>query len=144
MEIISAAFFLMGSVTMTWSQSYRRNGSDVVKHTFEWESDALGAAAVPSGLPVSGRIERVVFVPSAVTAPTAAYDVTLTDSDGIDVLAGEGANLSETTASHICPGLSITDGTTLGVTPIVVDGILTLNVTNAGNSKAGRVDVYVR
>lgn len=129
---------------MSWSINYRQNGTDIVKHTFEWVSDGSGNAAIPSTLPVSGRIQRVVFVPSATAAPTANYDVTLLDSDGVDVLSGQGANLSETTASSICPGIALKDGTTTSVVPGVVDSVLTLNVSNAGDSKAGKVIVYVR
>lgn len=129
---------------MPWSQAFKENGSDIVKHTFDWLSDGAGAATLPSGLPVTGQIQRVVFVPSASAVPTTLYDVTMTDENGIDVLAGQGANLSETTASSVCPGTALKDGTTVGVVPTVVDGILTLNVTNAGAAKAGKVILYVR
>lgn len=129
---------------MVWSVSYRQNGSDVVKHRFDWVSDAGGAATLASGTPVSGTIERIVIVPSASAAPTNLYDITLTDEDGIDVLAGQGANLSSSAASHVCPGVPLKDGTTTSAVPIVVDGTLTLNVTNAGDTKAGSVAVYVR
>lgn len=128
---------------MGWSQNYRQNGSDIVKHTFAWVSDSGGAATVVSGQAVSGRIERVVFAPGAV-APTANYDVTLTDEFGIDVLAGQGTDLSATDETDVCPGVPLKDGTTTSVVPVVVDGILTLNVTNAGDTKAGSVVVYVR
>ena len=128
---------------MPWSQSYRQNGSDVVKHTFDWVSAADGSATLPSGLAVSGQILRVVIDPGAVT-PTNLYDRTLTDSDSVDVLAGQGANLSDTATLSICPGTPLKDGTTTSVIPTVVDGILTLNVTNAGDTKAGKVVVYVR
>ncbi len=129
---------------MPWSQAFKENGSDIVKHTFDWLSDGAGIATVLSGLPVTGKIQRVVFVPSASAVPTTLYDVTMTDENGIDVLAGQGANLSETTASSVCPGTALKDGTTVGVVQTVVDGILTLNVTNAGASKAGQVILYVR
>lgn len=129
---------------MSWSMNYRKNGADIVTHTFDWVSDASGDATLPSQVPVSGAIARVVFVPSASDAPSANYDVTLTDADGIDVLAGQGADLSETDASHVCPGVPLTDGTTTSVLLTVVDSILTLNVSNAGDTKAGKVVVYVR
>lgn len=129
---------------MPWLVDHRKNGSDVVKHTFDWVSSAGGAATIPSGVAVSGAIARVVFVPSASAVPTAAYDVTLTDADGIDVLAGQGANLSESAASSVCPGTPLRDGTTTSVLVTIVDSVLTLNVTNAGNAKAGKVVVYVR
>lgn len=129
---------------MAWSVSYRQNGSDVVKHTFAWVSAADGSATVPSSIAVSGRIERVAFIPSASVAPTNLYDVTLTDADGFDCLAGQGANLSDSAKSHVCPALPLKDGTTTADYPITVDSVLTLNVTNAGDSKAGTVVVYVR
>jgi hypothetical protein len=130
---------------MGWTQSYRQGGSDVVKHTFAWTSDSGGSATVVSGFPVSGRIERVVFDPGS-PAPTVDYDVTLVDENGVDVLAGQGTNvtLSATVSSAVCPGVPLKDGTTTSVAPNVVDGILTLNVTNAGASKSGSVIVYVR
>lgn len=128
---------------MSWSVNYRRNGTDIVKHTFEWVSDGSGNATLPSTLAVSGKIQRVVFVPDGTNTPTTGYDVTLTDADGIDVLTGQGANLT-TSASSVCPGIPLKDGTTTSVVPGVVDSILTLNVTNAGATKAGKVIVYVR
>lgn len=129
---------------MAWSCDYRKHGSDVVKHVFDWVSNGSGAATLPSGFEVSGAIARVVIIPDATDAPTTLYDITLTDSDGIDVLAGQGANLSATVASSVCPGVPLKDGTTTSVLLTVVDSILTLNVTNAGDTKAGRVVVYVR
>ena len=129
---------------MAWSVSYRQNGSDIAKHTFAWTSASDGTATVASSIAISGRIARVVFIPSSTAAPTNLYDVTLTDSDSVDVLAGQGANLSDTTKSNVCPGIPLKDGTTTSVQPTTVDSVLTLNVTNAGNAKAGTVVVYVR
>lgn len=129
---------------MPWSQNYRTNGTDVVKHTFSWVSDGSGNASVASGLPVSGAIERVVFIPSASAAPSALYDVTLLDENGIDVLSGRGADRAASGNVALCPGTPMSDGTTTSTTKVVVDGILTLNVANAGASKAGSVVVYVR
>ena len=127
---------------MPWVQSYRQNGSDVVKHTFDFVADGAGAATVASTLPVSGEIQRVVIIPGSPT-PTALYDLTLTDSDGVDCLAGQGANVAAGNI-NICPGTPLKDGTTVSVVPMVVDSVLTLNVTNAGAAGAGKVVVYVR
>ena len=129
---------------MPWSQVYRQNGTDIVKHTFEWVSDGSGVAVLASGLPVSGEIQRVVFVPSLTLPPTALYDVTLTDENGIDVLGAQGANLPASGNTNVCPGVPMKDGTTTGTIPFVVDGILTLNVANAGIGLSGKVIVYVR
>jgi hypothetical protein len=94
-------------------------------------------------LPISGEIQRVVIDPQS-PAPTDLYDITLTDEDSVDVLAGQGANVSTSATSIVCPGTPLKDGTTVSVRPVVVDGILTLNITNAGNGGAGKVVVYVR
>lgn len=127
---------------MPWVQSYRQNGTDIVKHTFTFVANGGGSVSQASGLPVSGEIQRVVIVPGTPT-PTALYDLTLTDSDGVDVLAGQGANVAAGNV-NICPGTPLKDGTTTGVLPMVVDSVLTLNVTNAGAGGAGSVIVYVR
>lgn len=70
--------------------------------------------------------------------------MTLTDPDGINVLAGQGAGLVVPGNSHVCPGVPLKDGTTTSVVPIVVDGVLTLAVSGAGAAKSGTVVVYVR
>lgn len=129
---------------MSWAISYKKNGSDIVKQTFDWVSDGSGNATVVASQIASGEIQRVVFVPSTTAAPTANYDITLTDDKSVDVLAGQGANLGASGNTHVCPGLPLKDGTTTSVVPIVVDSILTLNVSNAGASKAGSVIVYLR
>lgn len=129
---------------MPWAVENRRNGTDIVKHTITWVSDGSGNASVSSGLSVSGKIERVVIVPSTTAAPDALYDVTLVDQDSIDVLAGQGANLAASGNTQVCPGVPLKDGTTTSVVPVVVDGVLTLNVAAAGASKAGKLIVYVR
>lgn len=128
---------------MVWSVREKQKGSSVSKHTFEWVSDASGNVTMPSSVLVGGIIKRVVFVPGS-PAPTALYDVTLTDSDGVDVLAGQGANLPASGVTQVCPGIPFKDGTTTSTTQIIVESILTLNVTNAGNATQGKVIVYVQ
>lgn len=129
---------------MGWSLVNRQNGTDIVTHTFEWLSDGSGNAVLASGIPVSGEIKRVVFVPSLTLPPTALYDVTLTDENGIDVLGAQGANLPASGNTNVCPGVPMKDGTTTTTRPFVVDDVLTLNVSNAGSAKSGKVIVYVR
>lgn len=108
-----------------------------------WTSDSGGNATVATSA-VTGTIRRVTFVPgTAGSQPTNAYDVTLTDEHGLDVLAGQGANLSNAANAHVAPGVPLKDGTTTSVVQPAVDGLLTLNVTNAGNAKSGTVVVYL-
>lgn len=113
------------------------------KVVVSWTSDGSGAASEAIRR-VVGDIRRVTFVPgSGGTQPTNSYDVTLTDEHGIDVLAGQGANLSNTTATHVSPGVPLKDGTTTHVAPVFIDGTLTLAVANAGNAKTGTVTIYM-
>lgn len=116
----------------------------VKKYEIAWTSDASGDASGTTGGLVSGHIVRVVFKPgTAGSQPSAAYDVTLTDSYSVDVLTGLGANLSNSTTTDVCPGVEITDGTTTSIMPVAVCDILTLTVANAGNTKSGTVVLYV-
>lgn len=112
-----------------------------------WTSDASGDVNGTATDYISGMIARVVFVPgTGGSEPTNLYDVTLRaySSDGIDLLAGQGANLANNANTHVCPGVPLKDGTTTSVTPIFVDDTLELVVANAGNAKSGTVVLYIR
>lgn len=80
--------------------------------------------------PINGWVYRVQIDPGS-TAPQALYDITLTDAQGEDVLAGQGSNLSATaTASFDCNNFP-------------VYGALTLNISgNNVNSAVGAVNIY--
>lgn len=148
-----------GSITMTMRPPDSQSNRPVRKVKFAWTSDAAGAvngiktdgtgsptivgvAAAPAF--ISGTIVGVTFIPSASAAPTALYDVTLKDDEGVDVLAGQGADLSATVTTRVKPGQSFKDGTTTSLDPIPIDDVLELVVTNAGNAKQGTVVLYLR
>lgn len=121
-------------------------GRPVRVYSWDWVSNASGAvdSTVQTTPPlVSGEILKAVFIPGS-PAPTDNYDVTITDTDSMDVLAGQGADRSTNTKQSVAPGVPLKDGTTTSVGPMVVNSTLTLNVTNAGDSKAGTVRIYVR
>lgn len=136
---------MAGTNTITYqrfeSDPFRR----IQRVTLDWLSDAAGAVNGTDTTHLAGELLKVVFIPDGgATAPTALYDITLEDENGLDILAGQGANLSETTASAICPGVALKDGTTTSVVPVVIDDLLELKVTNAGDSKGGTVVLYLR
>lgn len=79
-----------------------------------------------------GALLLVCTDPGA-TAPTADWDVALNDSDGVDLLAGQGADRSATATEYINSGMGG-----------LASDQLTLAVTNAGNSKLLDVYVYLR
>lgn len=100
-----------------------------------WVSDdADGTASGETTYGYSGKIELLTTVPSGSAAPTDAYDITLTDSDSVDVLAGGGADRDTANTEQVL-------GSSLGA---VASSKLTLNISNAGNSKEGTVYVYIR
>ncbi len=109
--------------------------SSVQKIKFAWVSSAGGAADGTTTNYLTGQIVGAVFVPgSGADQPTDQYDVTIVDSDGNDVLAGQGANLS-----NAAPVYKLAANMTA-----CVESKLTLGVTNAGNAKSGTIYLFVR
>ena len=128
---------MAGTLVTTYSET-----RTVKKVVLDWLSDASGDCT-GNTVALSGQILRVVFVPdSGGTAPTNLYDVVLNDADSLDVLAGLGANLSNTTSTQVVP--VVTNGTAGNMAPMAVDGILSLAVSNGGNAKGGQVILYMR
>lgn len=118
--------------------------SEMLKYSIAWLSAADGSFS-ETLTNVQGRLERVSFIPgSGGTQPSDLYDLVITDDNGIDVLAGQGANLSNATKSNICPGVPLKDGVTTSVVPMTVSGSLAVAITNAGNAKTGTIVLYVR
>lgn|SRR5574341_160198 len=106
------------------------------KITFTWVSSAGGAADGVTTKPYSGEILVAEQIPDGGgTQPTALYDVTVVDSDGIDQLGGLGADLSNAvnTFKHWTQGLGA-----------VATDVLTLHVTNAGAAKGGKTILFIR
>lgn len=110
-------------------------------YTIDWLSDASGnCTADITG--VQGEIMRFTVNPDdGATSPTNAYDMTLKDRDGVDILAGLGANLSNSTALSRVPLTG--DGTTT-TQRFVTLGTLSLAITNAGAANGGILRVYVK
>jgi hypothetical protein len=104
------------------------------KITWTWTSSAGGAADLQTANAYTGALVRLVTIPSAGSAPTALYDITLLDEDGVDVLAGAGIDRSATLTEQVA-------ATSLGC---VANDKLYLHITNAGNAKAGTVIVFLR
>lgn len=98
---------------------------------FVWTSSGAGAADATSTYAYNGEVVEVQIVPGA-TTPTDLYDVTVTDNNSVDLLYGQGANVSN--ASTV-----VVKGAAL-----VSNSKLTLGITNAGSAKDGTVIVHVR
>ncbi len=110
--------------------------TSVKQITWDWLCTDLGVVTSATTKAFDGVLERAVFIPDAAgTQPTNSYDVTITDADSVDVLAGLGADLSNsaTVVKKHSDGLTAVAGS-----------ILTLNVSNAGNAKGGVVILHLR
>lgn len=112
---------------------YSGNEGDVpTRISIPWTSSAGGAYTEAVSLP-SGFIMRVVTVPSATSAPTADYDITLIDPLGAaDVLDDALANRHTSNTEIVQPV------PTDWATPAwIYAGSYTFTVANAGDTKAG-------
>lgn len=103
------------------------------KVKFAWVSAADGTfSGLAPGI-YNGKVVQLVTVPGA-TAPTDLYDITVTDEDGVDVLAGAGANRATATTQYVAEA-------SLGA---VAQSQLTINGSNAGASKEGTAYLFIR
>jgi hypothetical protein len=125
---------MAGSIALTAADL----GGGITKYSVAWTSDASGNV---DGTPVAlrrGRLLQVKFVPTNGGAqPSNNYAVTLIDADGVDILAGKGAALSNTAASIAVPIVS-------SASPAFVEaGTFTPTITGAGSATNGRIDLYI-
>ena len=130
---------MAGTLTVSYQQV-----RTIQKITLDWLSDATGVVSGTATKRLTGSLLRVVFIPdSGGTQPSDLYDVVLNDDNGLNVLAGQGANLSNATASNVVPGVPLKDGTTTSISVCILDDTLTLGITNAGAAKGGNVVLYL-
>ncbi len=111
------------------SVAYGAKTNKVKAITITWTS-ATGGAVVQS-FNMDGALVRMVTNPGA-SAPTADYDITLVDADGVDLLAGEGADRHTTASEQLFPAN----------TPYHV-GAVDFTIAAAGDEKTGTCILYV-
>jgi hypothetical protein len=111
------------------------------KHTvckrlvFSWTSDDDGGAEIVTEGVYDGKLISALFVPGADTdQPSDEYDVTLEDSLGVDLFAGQGEDLAQAAISVATESEML----------VACGERLTLRVENAGDTKSGTVVVYIR
>lgn len=118
---------MAGTVTVEESQY-----GGISKIKWSWTSTAGGAADLATSKSYYGEVISLVTDPGA-TAPTDDYDITITDVEGYDVMQGAGANRDTANTETAVPAAKS-----------VAFGKLTLNVTNAGDSKVGTATLYIQ
>lgn len=102
--------------------------------TWAWTCTAGGAADKASTTSFYGKVIEMVTVPAGGgSAPTDNYDLTITDANSYDILQGAGANRDTANTERAAPAAVS-----------VAFGVLTLNVSNAGNAKSGTVILYIQ
>ena len=106
--------------------------------TLAWSfiTDASGDVTEQTSIIINGRINRVVTNPDNTDTPTTLWDLTLADEDGVDVLAGNGADRDSADSGA-------SEQIALGATNPTVASKLTFTVANGGNAKKGVVIVYL-
>jgi hypothetical protein len=125
---------MAGSIVLTTADL----GGGVTKYSVAWTSDASGNV---NGTPIAltrGRLIQVKFVPTnGHTQPSNNYAATLLDGDGVDVLAGKGATLSNAASSIAVPIVSSASAA------FIEPGNFTPTISAAGNVTNGRIDLYI-
>ena len=124
--------------TVTWGTPVEL-GSGMYSLTATWTSDASGAVS-GNTFTMAGKILQLKIVPGAGgVAPTALYDMTIMDADGLSLLVRSGVDYGAD-LSATAPGALAIDP------PLVVDTRTTLDIhiANAGNAKQGTVTFWVQ
>ena len=131
-----------GTVTVAQAGAYTGQALPVELKvvSYSWTSAAAGQVTATLS-EVEGEIVRFVVNPAdGASSPSASYDMLINDGDGIDILGGQGSNLSQ--SANLNTTLMVTNATLpLAITTY---GNLSLLITNAGNAKSGVIRFYIR
>lgn len=123
-----------GTCTLTENRSW-----GVSQIIFTWTSGTGGDAGLVTKTTVNkytGQIIGCAQVPgTGGDQPTNAYDMTIVDSNSVDVLFGLGADISNAANSY----KQTKDG--LGA---VYNDTLTLSISNAGDTKKGVTILFIK
>jgi hypothetical protein len=140
------------STTVTYDDGSDGNGDtgSIRKVLIDFTTDDTTGSVAVTTRKIVGELIKIVTDPGG-TAPTDAYDIVLTDEEGVDLsvhmddvaiaalINRDTANTEETYLP-----LEDTAGTgRVGAWPVVCDK-LTVTVNNAGNSKTGQIILYYR
>lgn len=130
-------FYDQARVILDWVSAATGTVSLGIASTYATAVAARGGLGGPLPSKVRGKIVGFETAPGlngdlTTALPTANYDITLLDGYSRDVLDGVGANRSGTAAEAVYPN-----------DPIPVDSELTLTIANAGDTKKGRIILYL-
>jgi hypothetical protein len=116
---------------------------DVLRVIATFTSDASGNASATTRA-VGGRLVKGTLDPGSPT-PTSGWDVTITDESGVNVLSKCDTPFENGDTNTSLEFYPLLKSAALVVQPVapLVGGPLTIAVSNAGDSKAGRVILHI-
>lgn len=134
------------TVTYDNGEDYQGRLTGIRRVTIDWTSASDGSVTATTKK-ICGELVKAVTNPGA-TAPTASYDIAITDEESFDVLTNTDDNLADrhtSTTEEVYFLVKDHAGTPLAqsVHPVVCD-VLSVAVTNAGDSKVGRIVIYYK
>lgn len=113
------------------------NGTErFIRYTIAWVATAGGAVSANPFTVAAGYVTQARFNTGS-PAPTTLYDVTVVDTGSVDVLGGQGADITVSGAIDVVKTLTV---------PFYQDGSrqLDLVVANAGAGGAGTITLMIR
>jgi len=106
-------------------------------HEFEVEANGDGSVDSVNTDSIHGWVALMEVVPDLTDPPAALFDITLKTSNGIDILGGQGEQLSNSVPAQFIPQV----GEGIGTRP--VHGVLTFACSNIGASKKFKIIMTV-
>lgn len=122
-------------IILDWVSAAGGTVSQAIATVYSAAQDAVGQRVKPTK--IRGNILSIETIPGLLgdlttDLPTAAYDITLLNVYSIDVVAGALANRSGTAGEKlVCSS------------PIPIDSEITLTIAAAGDTKKGRIIIYL-
>lgn len=133
--VISATLTFAAS-SLTQTQSRLSENVDMLE--MAWTASADGSFTSSPSVSFNGYIFQVTTIPGY-ASPTANYDITLTDSDGVDVMGAELSNRSASANEQVKPKMGNDYGDRF------VAGGVSLNISNNASANAtGKLKIYYR
>jgi len=140
LAIFPSLLMAEGAVITEVAKSIGGSHTGMYTLTLAWTSDsATGEVEDTTSDEITAWLEGK-WIMSAKTvpgtgddAPTAAYDITITDEDGFSIFSTDLNDRSKTATEEALPYVAGTKA------PRLITGALTVSVSDAGNSKTGKI-----
>lgn len=139
--LLGTCIVLCRADTAAIVETYATQGS-VKKTILTWTTSTnLNSVSASTISNIRGELLRVTFIGSTAYGD---YDVTLTDSYGQDVLFGFGASIPSNTVTTFKPGVPFYTSGQTNIAPVVLNDLLTVFVTNAGDNVSGQIILWTK